>query len=244
MRVIVARIIGICAGSAPGALGQATAGLLAGDRAIVRVDGSNRADLPCRACEIAGQRRAPVVHGWSGDRDERFTASLDTLVGGLQAVRRGGGAPAAQYRPRVSLAVSEFGQLGARRHDPHTARTEIHVNGGVNLDADDPAEAVRIVGNLIPHGELLSRRSGGWAGEGTSGQEAPGRGAGWLHHYQYAPAGSMRLPGRSPLVPPGWPGYGRTARRAGARRYRPPAVSAHRISLDGGDDEGRPGRKG
>ncbi len=34
--------------------------------------------------------------------------------------------------------------------------------------------------------------------EGTSGQEAPGRGAGWLHHYQYAPAGSMRLPGRAP----------------------------------------------
>jgi hypothetical protein len=27
-------------------------------------------DLPCRACEIAGQRRAPVAHGWSGDRDE------------------------------------------------------------------------------------------------------------------------------------------------------------------------------
>ena len=198
---------------------------------------------PARLPDSAG-RRAPVVHGWSGDRDERFTASPGTLVGGLQAVRRGGGASAAQYRPRVSLAVSEFGQLGAWRHDPHTARTEIHVKGGVNLDADDPAEAVRIVGNLVPHGELLSRRSGGWAGEGTSGQEAPGRGAGWLHHYQYAPAGSMRLPGRSPLVPPGWPGYGRTARRAGARRYRPPAVSAHRISLDGGDDEGRPGRKG
>jgi len=201
-------------------------------------------DLPCRACEIAGQRRAPVAHGWSGDRDERFTASAGTLAGGLQAVRRGGGAPAARCRPRVSLAVSESGQLGARRHDPHTARTEIHVQGGVNLDADDPAQAVRIVGNLIPHGELLSRRSGGWAGEGTSGQEAPGRGAGWLHHYQYAPAGSMRLPGRSPLVPPGWPGYRRTARRAGARRYRPPAVSAHCISPDGGDDEGRPGRKG
>jgi len=55
-------------------------------------------DLPCRACEIAGQRRAPVVHGWSGGRDEQFTASLDTLVGGLQAVQRGGGAPAARCR--------------------------------------------------------------------------------------------------------------------------------------------------
>jgi hypothetical protein len=78
---------------------------------------------------------------------------------------------------RVSMAVSEFGQLGARRDDPHTARTEIHQQGGVNLDADDPAEAVRIVGNLILYGELL-RRSDGWGAEGTSGQEAPGRGAG------------------------------------------------------------------
>ena len=87
---------------------------------------------------------------------------------------------------RVSLAESEFGQLGARRHKPHTARTEIHHQGGVNLDADDPAEAVRIVGNLIPHGELISRRSGGWGAEGTGGKVAPGRGAGWLHPFQYA----------------------------------------------------------
>ena len=77
----------------------------------------------------------------------------------------------------MSMAVSEFGQLGARRHDPHTARTAIHQQGGVNLDADDPAEAVRIVGNLILHGELL-RRSDGRGAEGTGGQEAPGRGAG------------------------------------------------------------------
>ena len=126
--------------------------------------------------------------------------------------RRSGAAAVPRRRgARVSVAVSESGQLGARRHDPHAARTEIHDQGGVDLDADDPAEAVRIVGDLIPHGVLLSRRSGGWAGEGTSGQEAPGRGAGWLHHYQYAPAGSMRLPGRPPLAPPGWPGCGRAA---------------------------------
>ncbi len=147
----------------------------------------------------AGPARLPDSAGRRLRTAGPATATNDSLPAPApssadQAVRRGGGAPAAQYRPRVSLAVSEFGQLGARRHDPHTARTEIHVKGGVNLDADDPAEAVRIVGNLIPHGELLSRRSGGWAGEGTSGQEAPGRGAGWLHHYQYAPAGSMRLP--------------------------------------------------
>ena len=198
----------------------------------------------------AGPARLPDSAGRRLCTAGPATATNDSLPASTPSPadsRRSGAAAVPRRRStvrRVSLAVSEFGQLGARRHDPHTARTEIHVQGGVNLDADDPAEAVRIVGNLIPHGELLSRRSGGWAGEGTSGQEAPGRGAGWLHHYQYAPAGSMRLPGRSPLVPPGWPGYRRTARRAGARRYRPPAVSAHRISLDGGDDEGRPGRKG
>jgi hypothetical protein len=96
---------------------------------------------------------------------------------------------------RVLLAVSEFGQLAARRHDPYAARTEIHDQAGVKLNPDDPAEAVPIVRNLIPHGELLSRRSGGWGTEGASGQVAPSRGAGWFHHYQYAPAHSMRLRG-------------------------------------------------
>jgi hypothetical protein len=86
------------------------------------------------------------------------------------------------------LAVSEFGQLGARRRDPHAARTEIHDQGGVNLDTDDPAEAVRIVSNLIAHGELLRRQSGGWGAEGTGGKVTPGRGVGWLHLFQYAAA--------------------------------------------------------
>ena len=88
--------------------------------------------------------------------------------------------------------MSEFVQLGARRQDPHPARTEIHHHGGVNLDADDPAQAVRIVGNLILHSELLSRGSGGWGAEGTGGQEAPGSGAGLVHLFQYAPSGPRR----------------------------------------------------
>jgi hypothetical protein len=54
----------------------------------------------------------------------------------------------------------------------------------------------------------------------------------------------MRLPGRSPLVPPGWPDCGRTARWADARRAGLPPYLRIRMSLDGGDDQGRPGRKG
>ena len=179
-----------------------------------------------------------------------------TVCAGLRLPRASAGCPrpqaerpAAQPRGvprqrravrRVSLAVSEFGQLGARRHDPRTARTEIDEQGGVNLDAQDPAEAVRIVRNLIPHGELLGRRSGGWGAKGTSGQEAPGRGAGWFHHYQYAPVGSMRLPGRSHWVR-------RAGHATGGRHAGPvhgvtglPPYLRIQISLDGGDDEGRP----
>jgi len=43
------------------------------------------------------------------------------------------------------------------------------------------------VGHLIANGELLNGRVRGQVIEGTSGQETPGRGAGRLHHYQYAP---------------------------------------------------------
>jgi ANTAR domain len=118
--------------------------------------------------------RGPQTEGWRKPQ------------AGRPAAQPGGSAWARGAVRRLSLAVSEFGQLGARRHEPHTARTEIHHQGGVNLDADDPAEAVRIVGNQILHGELLGRRSGGWGAEGTGGQEAPGRGAGWFHLFQYA----------------------------------------------------------
>jgi len=82
-------------------------------------------------------------------------------------------------------AVSELGQFRARQHDSHTARTEIHGQGCVRLDAYNPAEAVPIVDHLIPLGELLIRWSGGRRAERTGGQEAPGRSAVWFHHYQY-----------------------------------------------------------
>ena len=83
----------------------------------------------------------------------------------------GGAVPSAVRR----MPVSESGQLGARRHDPHAARTDIHDQGGLDLDADDPAEAVRIVRNLIPHGELLGRRSGGRGPVIETGRHAPGQ---------------------------------------------------------------------
>ncbi len=61
---------------------------------------------------------------------------------------------------RPVLTASEFHQLGARHHKPHAARTEVHGQGNVLLDADDPAEAVGIVVHLIPQRELLSGRRG------------------------------------------------------------------------------------
>jgi hypothetical protein len=82
--------------------------------------------------------------------------------------------------------ASELGQLCAWRRDPHPARAEIDDQGGVILDADDPAEAVLIVGHQVLNGELLGRRSERRDPEGTCGQEAPGGGAGRFHHYQYA----------------------------------------------------------
>src|SRR6516162_7377758 len=89
--------------------------------------------------------------------------------------------------PAGPAAASELGQLGAWRRDLHPARTKIDDQDGVILDADDPAEAVLIVCYLVLHGELLGRRSGGRAAEGTCGQEGPASGARVFHHDQYAP---------------------------------------------------------
>jgi len=90
-------------------------------------------------------------------------------------------------RSGAPSAVSEPGQLGEGRQDPYLTRTEIDDQDSVILHADDPAEAVLIVSHLVLHGELADSRSYG-RGEGTCGQVAPGRGAGRLHYYQYAPA--------------------------------------------------------
>ena len=92
--------------------------------------------------------------------------------------------PAAQ---RMLPTASELGQLRARHRDPYQAPAEIDDQGGVILDADDPAEAALIVCHQVLHGELLGRRSERRDPEGTGGQEAPGSGAGRFHHYQYAP---------------------------------------------------------
>ena len=133
--------------------------------------------------------------------------------------------PPTAHRRRCAVrrcgAVSEFGQLGARQPDPHAARTEVHSQGGVRLDAYDPAEAVGIVDHLILHCELFSRRSSRWRTEGTGGQEAPGRSAGWLHHYQYDASGAVRAAGLARIL------------------ETPPAASAHAVlaGRDGGDHQ-------
>ena len=81
----------------------------------------------------------------------------------------------------------QLGELGAREQDPPLVRAEVRKHGVV-FHAEDDAEPVRVVRDLIADGERLgrTRRSRGmeWAG----GQVAPGRGAGCLHTY------IMRLP--------------------------------------------------
>ena len=91
--------------------------------------------------------------------------------------------------------VSESGQLGAGCHDPDLAGTEVDHQGGVVFHADDPAEAVLVVADLVLQLVLLGRRSGSRGFEGTGGQVTPGGGAGRFHHYQYAPqrSSSQRL---------------------------------------------------
>jgi hypothetical protein len=91
-----------------------------------------------------------------------------------------------------SRCESELGELGARRHDPHLTRTELDDQGGVPLDADDPAQAVLIVSHLVLLGELLCRR-GGRGLEGTCGQVAPGPGAGRFHPFSMRQPSALRL---------------------------------------------------
>jgi hypothetical protein len=66
-------------------------------------------------------------------------------------------------------------------------RAEIDEDGGLVLDTDDPTEAVPVVGHLVLHIEYLDWRGGRGCVEGTTGQMAPGHGAGWLHYSYYAP---------------------------------------------------------
>ena len=66
-------------------------------------------------------------------------------------------------------------------------RAEIDEDGGLVLDTDDPTEAVPVVGHLVLHIEYLDWRGCRGRVEGTSGQMAPGHGAGWLHYSYYAP---------------------------------------------------------
>jgi hypothetical protein len=88
---------------------------------------------------------------------------------------------------RILPTALELGQLRAWHRDPYPARAEIDDQGGVILDADDPAEAVLIVCHLVLNGEVLGRGNERRGREGTGGQEAPGGGAGRFHHLQYAP---------------------------------------------------------
>jgi len=81
----------------------------------------------------------------------------------------------------------QLGELGARQRDPPLLRAEVHQHG-VIFHAEDDAEAVFVVGDLIVDGERLGRGRRSRGGERAAGQVAPGRSAGCVH------STIMRLP--------------------------------------------------
>ena len=72
--------------------------------------------------------------------------------------------------------VLQLGELGAGERYPPVIRTEVHEHGVV-FHAEDQAEPVLVVRDLIVHGERLGRRRRSRRGERAAGQVAPGRGA-------------------------------------------------------------------
>ena len=127
------------------------------------------------------QSASPLV----AQRVSATAAESGSRPAGSGSARAWGRGTAARRMPPTA---SELGQFRAWHRDPHPARAEIDdQGGGVILDTDDPAEAMRIVRYLVMLRELLGRRSGRSGAEGTRWQDAPGGGAGRFHHYQYAP---------------------------------------------------------
>ena len=136
------------------------------------------------------------------------------------------------------MTGSEPGQPGERPADPDFSGTEVDDYRIVVLDQDDPAEAVLVVVDLIANGELLHGRFLAHRVEGTSGQDAPGRGAGRFHRYQYAPSGpGTPIPGRMwrlPGLPDAPAGRARPPGRLRAAQVRstPIAKQIHPIVTD------------
>ena len=93
-----------------------------------------------------------------------------------------GGRPGCPAGGRLQL-----GELGAGQRDPPLLRAEVHQHG-VFFHAEDDAEPVLVVGDLIAGGERLGRGRRGRGAERAPGQVAPGRGAGCLHRYHHAPS--------------------------------------------------------
>jgi hypothetical protein len=151
---------------------------------------------------ILARRRAMMNNGASAAADASVTRARQSAL----LARPSGLTPSLATWCRADAIatrdLSELRQPGKRRQDPYLMRAEFDDHRVVILDQDDPAEAVLVVGHLIANGELLNGRGCGQGVEGTSGQETPGRGAGRLHFYQYAPCQPRRPfpPVRMPVV--------------------------------------------
>jgi len=150
----------------------------------------------CRLCDALGADfYIPFASQASFERPD--SAWANQYRTGFADLQRGWTARAELLPPYTTLDLTGFGYEAVAAGDYRPAKSTrlVELTGardaaetGATIDADDLAEAVRVVGNLILQGVLLSRRRGGWRAEGTGGQVAPGRGAGRLHYYQYAPA--------------------------------------------------------
>jgi hypothetical protein len=101
---------------------------------------------------------------------------------------------------------SEPGELGVRLADSLCSVAEVDEHARL-VHRDHTAQTVPVMGDLVAEREFLDRPDDGRGVEGASGQIAPLGGAGWVHHFQYAPVCLLLRAGRAERSSqlPTWP---------------------------------------
>jgi hypothetical protein len=143
-----------------------------------------------RVCLAHGQP-AGIVAAPGRGATNRASGTRQPMARTLGCVRR---IRARRPAGRGPADRSEPGELRVGLADSLGPITEVDEYRGL-VHRDHASQAVSVVGDLIAQRERLDRPDDAWGVEGTSGQGAPLRGVGWLHHFQYAPV-SHRSPDR------------------------------------------------